>query len=456
MLQWNYRDLLNLVGYLLKWFSLCVPLAGAVGTACALFLWLLELATAAQWSEPRLLFLLPFAGMLIAGIYHWLGKVAEAGSNLIVDEIHEPGGGVPARMAPLILISTIITHLFGGSAGREGTAVQMGGSMAAEVSRWLKLSRVDNRTLLMTGIAAGFGGVFGTPVAGAVFALEVIAMGRITHEAIVPCLIASIVGDWSCSAWGIHHTNYHQVIATHSMNSWILLGKVALAAVAFGLASQFFAELTHEVQKQFKRWVKNPLFRPALGGVLVIALVYALGTRDFLGLGVYTKPGEPGGVSIVSSFHADGAHPFSWWWKILFTAITLGSGFKGGEVTPLFFIGATLGNSLSMLLGAPTDLFAALGFVAVFAGATNTPIACTIMGIELFGGEHTVYIAAACFLAYLFSGHSGIYLSQRIATPKIHSTRIFPEMSLRDERNSRRQRVAQDNVPDKHDEKIVE
>ena len=375
----------------------------------ALFLWLLELATEAQWNEPRLLFLLPVAGVFIAAMYHWFGRDAEAGNNLIMDEIHEPGGGVPTRMAPLILISTLITHLFGGSAGREGTAIQMGGSIAASAARWLRLSPLDKRTLLMTGIAAGFGGVFGTPVAGAIFALEVIAMGRITHEAIVPCLIAAIVGDWSSAAWGIHHTNYHQVIQTQPVIDWLLLSKVALAAVAFGLASQLFAELTHGLQRAFRQTIRWPLMRPAVGALIVIGLVYALGTRDYLGLGVHSPPNDPNGVSILSSFNPGGADPFSWWWKILFTAVTLGCGFKGGEVTPLFFIGATLGNTIAGLLNAPIDLFAALGFVAVFAGATNTPIACTVMGIELFGAEHAVYIAAACCLAYLFSGHSGIY-----------------------------------------------
>jgi H+/Cl- antiporter ClcA len=435
--QWNFAEQLQLIRYAVKWTVLCAPVAAAIGSACALFLWLLDRATEAQWAHGELLYFVPLAGIAIAATYHWFGKDAEAGSNLIVDEIHEPGGGVPARMAPLILICTVVTHLFGGSAGREGTAVQMGGSLADAFSRRVKLGKFDRRILLMTGIAAGFGGVFGTPVAGAIFALEVIAIGRITHEAIVPCLIAAIVGDWSCAAWGIHHTNYHRVIETQPVIEWLLLGKVALAAVAFGLVSQLFAELTHGLQKLFKQTIRYPLLTPAVGGIVVIALVYLLGTRDYLGLGVHSPPGDPNGVSIISSFKPGGAHPFSWWWKILFTAVTLGSGFKGGEVTPLFFIGAALGNSIATALGAPVDLFAALGFVAVFSGATNTPIACTIMGIELFGADHAVYMAVACCLAYLFSGHSGIYLSQRIATPKLHSARILPESSLRDERASR-------------------
>jgi H+/Cl- antiporter ClcA len=193
--------------------------------------------------------------------------------------------------------------------------------------------------------------------------------------------------------------------------SGVLLGKVVLAAALFGLVSQLFAELTHALKGQFARFIAYPPLRPAIGGALVVALVYLLGTRDYLGIGV-TSP-EPGAVTILSAFQPDGATAWSWWWKLLFTAVTLASGFKGGEVTPLFFIGATLGHTLAALLGAPVDLFAGLGFIAVFAGATNTPLACTVMGIELFGAHCTVYFAVACFVAYLFSGHSSIYSGQR-------------------------------------------
>lgn len=425
------RENLALGLYVIKWILLCGPVAAATGSACALFLWSLDVATHTRWDHPWLLYWLPLAGVAIVALYRSLGKSAEGGNNLIMDQIHEPGGGVPTRMAPLILISTVVTHLFGGSAGREGTAVQMGGSIASSFTRWLKLSPADTRIVLMTGIAAGFGGVFGTPVAGAIFALEVLAIGRISHEAIVPCLVASIIGDWSCHAWGAQHTDYHQVIQTLPTLEGPLLAKVILAAIAFGLASLLFAELTHGLQRFFHWSIRWPLLRPVAGGLIVIGLVYLLGTRDYLGLGVHTAPGEIGGVSILTSFHAGGAHPFSWWWKILFTAVTLSCGFKGGEVTPLFFIGATLGNVLAGLLDAPIDLFAALGFIAVFAGATNTPIACTIMGIELFGADHAVYMAAACSLAYVFSGHSGIYLSQRIGTPKIKYIGVLPDTTLR-------------------------
>lgn len=428
--------------HLIRWTFLSLPVAFVVGSLVALFLWLLDKATLLRWQNGWLLYFLPIAGIIIYFIYKHLGKNAEAGNNLIMEEIHEPGGGVPTRMTPLVLITTVITHLFGGSAGREGTAVQMGGSMAGLIGRWLKLEQQDIRVLLMCGIAAGFGAVFGTPITGAIFALEVLAVGRINHNALMPCFISSVLADFTCSAYGIHHTAYHisfQEVVKSSISflhfDALLLAKVILAGVCFGLAGYLFAELSHTIKNYSNRFIKVKWLIPAIGGLLIIGLTFALGTTDYLGLGV-TNPGDKS-VSIVSAFHKGGAEYLSWLWKILFTAITLGMGFKGGEVTPLFFIGAALGNTIAMLTGAPVDLFAGLGFIAVFAGATNTPIACTIMGVELFGGDHILYYAVACFTAYYFSGHSGIYLSQRLGYSKIHHEEVHTNKTLKQIRDKR-------------------
>ncbi len=439
--RFRVREQLALGWFLVKWLGLAIPLGVVVGSACALFLWSLDTATATRLRHPDLVYLLPLAGMAIGALYLLFGKSVEAGNNLIMEEIHEPGGGVPLRMAPLILIGTVVTHLFGGSAGREGTAVQMGGSLASGCIRLFpQLSRADVRIMLMAGVSAGFGGVFGTPVAGTIFALEVLAIGRMNLAALVPCLIAGIASDQACIAWGIQHTHYHvasQLPAGSALHlapvMLPLLGKVVLAAALFGLTSVLFSECVHGLHQLFKTAIRWPVLRPAAGGMLVIVMMWLLGTRDYLGLGVSSA--EPGQVSILSSFQPGGAGTWSWLWKLLFTAVTLGSGFKGGEVTPLFFIGAALGNTLALLLGAPVDLFAALGFLSVFAGATNTPLACTLMGIELFGGEYAVYFAVATFTAYLFSGHSGIYLSQRIGTPKTPSLEMDPAETLRAARN---------------------
>jgi H+/Cl- antiporter ClcA len=362
-------------------------------------------------------------------LYKTWGKNSDVGNNLILDEIHKPGGGIPTRMTPLVLFSTIITHLFGGSAGREGTAVQMGGSISALFSKWYQLKHNDKRILLMCGMAAGFGAVFGTPIAGAIFAMEVLAMGRIKYDALLPCFIASLLADFTCSAYSIHHTHYSIAFigVIDQTKQWLpfisfdylLLFKAVVAGVAFGLAGYLFAEMSHFIKDASNKYIPNKWLIPVVGGIAVIAISYALGTFDYLGLGV-TNPQN--GVSIVAAFSEGGATTWSWFWKLLLTAITLGTGFKGGEVTPLFFIGATLGNVLASLSGAPVDLFAGLGFIAVFAGATNTPIACTLMGIELFGSNNVIYYAVACFTAYYFSGHSGIYGSQRIAVSKFHLT----------------------------------
>ncbi len=409
-----------------------VLMSAVVGSLCALFLSSLDSATRLRFDYAWLLYALPFAGMGVGFLYHWMGRSAEGGNNLIVDQIHEPGGGVPLRMAPLILLSTVVTHLFGGSAGREGTAVQLGGSIASGCAKAFRLTPADTRLLLMAGIAAGFGAVFGTPVAGAIFALEVLAIGRIQYDALIPCLVAAVAGDWVCRGWGAAHIHYHIAYLSGESGFHIdpaLMAKVAVAGVAFGLVGRLFSESSHLVGGFFKKLCPYGPARPFIGGVLVILMVWLFGTRDYLGLGVWSP--NPGDVTISSFFQADQVHPWSWALKLLFTVVTLSTGFKGGEVTPLFFIGAGLGHALSALLGAPTDLFAALGFVAIFAGASNTPLACTIMGIELFGSTHTVYIAAVCFIAYVMSGHSGIYLSQRIGVPKNRLGLVPPDVPLR-------------------------
>lgn len=393
-----------------------LAMALLVGSACAAFLWSLDAVTRVRFAAPWLLWGLPACGAGVALLYARFGARAEGGNNLILDEIHAPGAGVPLAMAPLIFVGTVATHLFGGSAGREGTAVQLGGSLAHGFVDRLGLDGKARRLLLMGGVAAGFGAVFGTPLAGAVFAIEVLALGGLDLAALVPCLVAALVGDLGCRAWGIHHTPYpHLALAPQLPALAAMIGAAAVLGLACGLVARLFAEANHGIADLYKRCVARAWLRPAIGGAVVIALVWALGTQDYLGLGVLSP--HPGAPTLPGFFVAP-PDRWSWLLKLVFTVATLSAGFKGGEVTPLFFIGAGLGSALAPVLGAPVPLMAGVGMIALFGAAANTPVACAIMGIELFGIDAGPALVTGCVVAYLASGHGGIYLSQRIARPK--------------------------------------
>lgn len=400
-----------------SWRSLLliVPVAIVIGSLVAFFLWALQATIHFRFKHPWLLFGLPLAGLFIHFIYQYWGKSAEKGNSLIIEQIQQDGGAVPKRMAPLILVTTLLTHLFGGSAGREGTAVQIGGSIASMFNGMFKLEPEDRKVMLTAGIAAGVGAVFGTPLTGAIFALEVLAIRKIRYHALLPALLASILADATVSVWEVKHQHYRiddlplqadYLGSTLHFDVFLTL-KIILAAIAFGLVSFLFTNMIRGIKGLSAAVFKRKWMVPVAGGLLIIALTHLIGKPDYLSLGV--DPEYPNAVTLQSAFHLGGADYWSWLWKTIYTSITIGTGFKGGEVTPLFYIGATLGHTLSTLLNAPVSLFAALGFIAVFAGATNTPVACTMMGVELFGLEHVVFFALACFIAYLISGHSSIY-----------------------------------------------
>jgi H+/Cl- antiporter ClcA len=394
----------------LETWSVVGALVGAVaGLASAAFLESLDWATRTRVDHPALLWALPVVGLACGLTYHYAGGRAGGGSSLIIDEVHDPRTWVPRRMAPLTFAFTVLGHLVGASVGREGTAIQMAGGLTDTGARYLRVSRPARRMLLIAAIAGGFGSVFGVPLAGAVFALEVLAVGRIRYDALVPAFAASLVGDRVVAALGVHHTPTPD-IAAFDLDAVLLL-KVLLAGIAFGLAAIAFAELTHGIKQLFAVHVRWAPLRTFLGGCAVVALVYVVDDRAYLGLSIpLITRSLAGGAGIAAGAFA---------LKLLFTSVSLGSGFQGGEVTPLFVIGATLGVSLARLLDAPVEIVAAVGFEAVFAGATNTPLACTVMAVELFGAPIAVPAAIGCIVSYVVSAERGIYSSQRIDTPKL-------------------------------------
>ncbi|UTW65296.1 voltage-gated chloride channel family protein [bacterium SCSIO 12643] len=404
--QFSIQNFQHYSLFLLKWILIAIVIGLLTGSGSAWLLMALEWVGSYRDAHIWIVALLPIGGLIVGLLYHYYGTDVVKGNNQIIEEFNSPRQIIPFKMAPLVFIGTVITHLFGGSAGREGTAVQVGGAIADQFTKWFHLRDDDRKLLLAMGVSGGFASVFGTPLAGAVFALEVLIVGRMRYEALIPSFLTAIVADYACELWPVHHTHY-QISEVPEMIPQTFLYAI-IAGVFFGLTSILFSKSIHFFSDNFKRFVVYPPLRPLIGGVVLAVIFLTLDTSRFMGLGVPT----------ISAAFVEPLHSYDFILKLLFTAFTIGAGFKGGEVTPLFFVGATLGNALMWVLPLPMSLLAGMGFVAVFAGATNTPLACILMGIELFGIESGVFVAIACVVAYLFSGHTGIYTSQIIGSPK--------------------------------------
>jgi H+/Cl- antiporter ClcA len=375
------------------------------GAASALFLWLLKQATDYRIDHEVIVYFLPLAGLAIGELYARFGASVKAGTNLVIDTIHDDGPEIPFRMMPMVLVGTVLTHLFGGSAGREGTAVQMGASLADFTAHRARLDKPLRRQLVAAGCAAGFGSVFGTPIAGCIFGLEFVVLGRIEYLALAPALVAAVVGDLTTRALGTVHTAYPA--APHLALDPLVCAKWLAFAAAVALVSRGFVELTHFLKTQSERYVTRLSLRMAIGGAIVVGLWQLLGTSDYLGLGV---------PMIVRSFTDPSVPQWAFAAKLAFTAITLGAGFLGGEVTPLFFIGAALGGALAPVLDLPRELAAGVGMAAMFGASAKTPLALSIMAVELIGGDALPHVAIVCVVAYVLSGRRGIYRTQRTAT----------------------------------------
>ncbi len=403
------------------------------GTASAAFLAALDRATDTRTDHPGIVWALPLAGLAVAFAYHRHGGDANRGSGLLIDEIHQPRAWIPRRMAPMVGIGSVVSHLFGASVGREGAALQMSGSLTDLVARRLRLPGGERRILLVAALAGGFGGMFGVPLAGAVFGIEVQAVRptgaellrrarRVTTQEelrgragdalarwssfapmIWPSLVASFVADAVVRKLVEHD---RAVTALHSHLDVDLFGRVALVGVACGLASLAFVGATDSVRHFTRRFVTSPPLRAVAGGVAVLALMSVFG-RQYLGL------------SLGLGEEALAGQDTSLWvplLKIAFTAVCLGTGYVGGEVTPLFVVGATTGAATAPLIGLDPLIGAAVGFVAVFAAAASTPVACAVMAGEIFGWGLSLPAAVACLAALSCSSHRGIYPTQRVVT----------------------------------------
>jgi H+/Cl- antiporter ClcA len=400
-----FSEPLGRARHVARWVALAVVVGVLSGLLSAAFLESLDWATNTRNSNDWLVFTLPVAGLIVGALYHYVGRGLERGTNLIIDQIHSHSQWVPFRLTPLIFGASVISHVAGGSTGREGAALQFAAGVTDPISKKLKLPPADRSLMLITAIAGGFGSVFGVPVTGAVFALEVQRVGRVRYDALVPAFVASFIGDAVVRGLGVHHTHY-PLFPSVDLN-WATGGRVAAFGLIAGLVALLFVQLTHTVKKVGAKYISWHPARPLVGGIILAVLVLACGWRDYQGL------------SIPLALEAmNGSAAGQWGTKLLLTSLTIGSGFVGGEFIPLFVIGALAGASYAHITGANVALFAMVGAVAVLAGATNAPLACTLLGIELFGGNGIVLFAVACAAAYATSGHTGIYHAQPVSAHK--------------------------------------
>jgi H+/Cl- antiporter ClcA len=382
----------------LRWLILVTIVGLLVGSASSFFLITLDLATDFREQHIYIIWGLPLVGFLIGWVYMKYGQEVVGGNKILVQEIVTPQKIISWKMAPLVYLGTIFTHLFGGSAGREGTALQMAGSIADQLSIPFKLTTEERRILIIMAVAAGFSSVFGTPLAGVAFSVEFFRKQLKNYWLLIPVVLVAFLANEVTHLWNVVHTSYY--ITEIPSIGWKSTLWALAAGIAFGLGSQLFKKGMHHIAHLFQKFIAYPPLKPVVGGLLIVASYYVVGDSRFLGLGIPT---------IEASFVVQ---MLIWVFliKVLLTVITLSSGFKGGEVTPLFFMGATLGSALSFVLPLPTSLLAGMGFVGLFAGATHTPIACVLMGIELFGVEGTPYFLIACIASFLVSGKRSVYV----------------------------------------------
>ena len=390
----------------IKWM-ICAAIVGVVcGLIGTAFHFAVDYASEARAHNPWLLYLLPVAGLVIVASYHICGMTQDKGTNLVILSIRTKQKA-PLVMAPLIFLGTVLTHLCGGSSGREGAALQIGGSVGTFLGKTFRLNEKDLHVMTMCGMSALFAALFGTPITATVFSLEVISVGVLYYAAFLPCVLSALIASDIAMLFGIAPTTFP--VGLIPTFSFPLLLKVLVIALLCALCSMIFAQSMHAASHLYERLFKNAYVRVVVGAVLVVALSLLIGTRDYNGAGMDV---------ILRAFEGQ-ARPWDFALKILFTALTLGAGFKGGEIVPTFFIGAILGCVLGNLLGMPAGFAAAIGLLCMFCGVVNCPLATIILSVELFGAEGLAFFAIACAVSYLMSGYYSLYSGQKILYSKL-------------------------------------
>jgi H+/Cl- antiporter ClcA len=357
------------------------------------------------------MYLLPVAGLFIVGFYEIMEEGSNQGTNLVLTSINE-GKEMRLIMTPLIFFSTILTHMYGGSSGREGAALQIGGSIGSYLGRLFKLNTSDKRVFVMSGMAAAFSAVFGTPIAATIFAIEVVSVGNMQYSALVPCAISSLVASAVATKLGALPEAYH--IAQMTDFNFVTACKTMLLGVLCAGVSVVFCIMLHKTGDEFKKRFKNPYLRIVVGGIIVVVLTLLINTREY----------SSTGIAVIERAIEGEAHWYAFILKMIFTAITLGCGFKGGEIVPSFFIGATFGCAMGNLIGMSPSLCAAICMVSVFCGVTNCPLSSLIIALELFGIDGIPYYLLAISISYMLSGYYGLYSTQKFVYSKYEAEKI--------------------------------
>ncbi|MCI9157177.1 MAG: chloride channel protein [Lawsonibacter sp.] len=390
----------------LKWLVYACLVGVVVGLVAVAFHLGIDLATELRGKHPNVIWLLPLGGMAIILLYRVCGMEKDRGTNLVLVAVRD-AQGLKLRTAPLIFLSTVLTHLVGGSAGREGAALQLGASLSAYIGKELRLDELDERIVVMCGMAAAFSALFGTPLTAAIFAMEVVTVGRMYYAALVPCLASSITALLLAQQMGLHAQVGYLMLDAVALQPLMALQAAVLGALCAAL-SVLFCIAMHTVSKLYAKYLPNPLLRAAVGGGLVLALTLLMGEQT------YNGAGDP----VIRRLLAGDVIPAAFLLKILFTALTLGAGFRGGEIVPVLFTGCAFGVWVGPMLGLPHNFSGALGMSALFCGATNCPLTSILLAYELFGGTGLPLYALCCGVAYMLSGYYGLYSEQKIIYSK--------------------------------------